>query len=152
MCDDCAVPTHPGRKGWLFETVANTYPPKDDEHSGKWCFYVPAQQIDSLWLNIRGALAWGKLGKKAKTGKVWYRQNSTSYIVVVYTYNATDHADVFRIAQELINLGINDAFYKTDEQTHERLYNGPMALKQGGYRPLYRIDQGMILSQKRITS
>lgn len=151
MCDDCAIPTHPGRHDWLFETVENEYPEKT-ERSGKWCFYIPAQQIDTLWSIVRVALAMGKLGKKAKTKKRWYAgKQSSDYVVVVYTYDATDHTDVFRVAQELINMGIMDAFYKTDEQTHQALYNGPMKHKQGGYRPMYRIDQGMILSREKIT-
>lgn len=143
MCKDCVIPTHPGRHDWLFEAVENEYPEKT-ECSGKWCFFVPAQQIDALWASIRAALALGKLGKQAKTQKRWRGQGE--YVVVVYTYDATDRADVYRVAQALIELGIDDAFYKTAEQTHQALYNGPMAHKQGTYRPMYRIEKKMVLS------
>jgi|SRR5450755_1283485 Domain of unknown function (DUF1917) len=143
MCDDCALPTHPGRRGWLFETVENDYP-ENTERSGKWCFYISTERIDALWATLRLALAMGKLGNKAKTMPGWYGQKER-YVIVIYTYDAADDADVYRIAGELIDLGIDDAFYKTNEQTHQALYNSMMPLKQGGYKPLYRIDQGQIV-------
>jgi hypothetical protein len=106
---------------WAFDTKTKRKVPKNPKPSpvGKWLFYVSNDKVDAAWKSVKEALANGKLGPVAKVSTMFANTYFKDRVVVVYTYDWTDKADVMRVRGELRKLGVTEKiYYKTDERIY----------------------------------
>jgi hypothetical protein len=125
---------------WLEAAIDNPFYPAKTERSGKWLVFLSDESIDRYWLLVQLSLSMYRLGSKAKVSTAASKQEK--YVIVVYTYDWADKADVMRIRQELYDLGIRyPIYYKSDEQTHQGSYgkNYKGRNRTGDFAPLYRV-------------
>lgn len=135
---------------WLYAICDNLWYPEHTERSGKWLVFLPEEEIDRYWQLVCLSLSMWRLGSEAKVSTAAKKRHMDSsslirrhptvrkpdnYVIVVYTYDYADKADVMRIREELYNIGIRCPIsYKSDEQTYQGIYsNGD------GFAPLYRV-------------
>lgn len=119
-------PTKEKREYWLFaERKVGSYPEHTDR-GGKWLIFVPSDAVDEVWQNVKRAVEEGKLGGTAKVSTAKPNPNSTdlsSHVICVYTYDASDEADVRQIRSSLRDLDITSKIpYKTDDATFQDKY------------------------------
>ena len=101
--------------------------PKTTDKSGKWLIFVPVENIDLFWAEIKKATEEGKLGQASKVATAKSNPNTIDpkkRVICVYTYDWSDESDVLRVREELRNLGvIHKVAYKSDEDTIKGKYN-----------------------------
>lgn len=108
---------------WVAATFKGQMPQAHTERCGKWCFFVAEKFIDDTWRNVKRAVEEGKLWEFAKASTAW-RSAGGVYVVLVYTYDSDDEADVMRIRAYLREMGFKRAVpYKTDAQTRAGIYS-----------------------------
>ncbi len=96
---------------------------------GKWLLFVTPEDVDEVWHKIVRAEQEGRLGDGSKvstaTGLQSPRANNRKHVIVVYTRDHEDEADVMRVRDELRQLGfVAPIAYKTDQATLEGRYQG----------------------------
>jgi hypothetical protein len=99
--------------------------PAHTARGGKWLVFVSATVVDDVWRTIKRAVEEGKLGGSAKvsTAKPNPYSEPSKYVICVYTYDATDTADVQQIRSALRELGVKGLIpYKTDEAERQGKY------------------------------
>jgi hypothetical protein len=96
------------------------------ERSGKWLIFVPLNELDDAWAKIKKATEEGLLGNSSKAATTLPNPNAADpakRVICVYTYDADDREDVFRVRQALRDLGFDRPIpYKTDRATLEGRY------------------------------
>lgn len=80
------------------------------KESGKWLIFVKVAKIDHWWEQIHQATQEGRLGiySRVSTQRRFeaYRSKDRSYLICVYTQNAQDKEDVYRVRRALWDMGI----------------------------------------------
>lgn len=105
--------------------------------AGKWMFFLPPGRIDYYWNVIAQATERGELGPSAKVATD--DGSGKARLLAVYTCNFDDVADVRRVAQKLVDLGLispkdRPIYYKTDAYTYLEInYDNPWGLKASMY-------------------
>lgn len=105
--------------------------PENREYSGKWLIFVAKNLADQEWGRIRTETAAGRLGCRSKvsteaTNPAQRVRNPSDRVIVVFTYDYRDLADVRRVRARLRELGFAEKLaYKTNEATRARLYGEP---------------------------
>jgi hypothetical protein len=79
--------------------------------------FISNQKVDEVWDIIKHNTEIGKLGFACKVAGV--NPNYKSHLICVYTYNYIDKIDVDRVRSELLKLGFDKAWYKTDQATRD---------------------------------
>lgn len=96
-------------------------------NSGKWLLFIPMAKLDTVWQIIAGETLQGRLGIAAKSATAKKNdpaKSSSLKLICVYTYDASDEADVFRVRQRLRELGFEKKIpYKTDKATQQGQYS-----------------------------
>jgi Domain of unknown function (DUF1917) len=111
---------------WIMaERKVGSYP-KHTKRVGKWLIFVPRDAVDEVWHKIKLAIEEGKLGRMTKVSTAKPNPNSTDpskHVLCVYTYDADDKDDAFRVRASLKELGfIGKLSYKTDDATFQGKY------------------------------
>jgi Domain of unknown function (DUF1917) len=105
--------------------------PYDPDSVGKWMVFVPTAELDARWEPIRAATVEGRLGPAAKSATSYaspLARSANEKVIIVYTRDWKDKADVQRVLTELRGLGISWRLsYKTDAATHARRYGQGVA-------------------------
>lgn len=111
---------------WVFMNRKVDGFPAHSLRGGKWMVFVPANQLDEVWDQIKIATEEGRLGAQSKssTARPNPRATDNNKAIMVYTYDGDDEADVWRVREELRQLGIIQKLYwKPDEATREGVYS-----------------------------
>jgi hypothetical protein len=101
---------------WLYQEGSPGTAPRP----GKWLVVIPRELVDLWWDRIRFRVAKAHLGPAAKVSTALRNPDATGpdHVIVVYTGDADDEADVMRVRYELRRLGIDwQLKYKEDGQT-----------------------------------
>jgi hypothetical protein len=147
-----AQPSEVDDVDWLYaKRKIGTYPARERQ-GGKWLIFVSPENVDGVWSKIATAVEAGRLGDSAKVATA--RQANTARLMLdsfnrdgqaipkaltatlkarvrrrvlcIYTYDASDERDVWRVRQELSALGFTETlYYKTDKDTLDRTYSRP---------------------------
>lgn len=95
---------------------------------GKWLLFVDRANIDEVWDKIVPAVKEGRLGPEAKVSTAESNpltKRPSKHVVCIYTLDAEDREDVFRVREELRRLGfIAPINYKPDAATLQGRYEG----------------------------
>ena len=78
---------------WLFAERKQGKYPSHSENGGKWLVFIPIEQIDNVWSQIKSATEKGRLGDLVKVATAKPNPNATdsnAKVICVYTYNWTD--------------------------------------------------------------
>lgn len=114
-----------------------TYP-AHTARGGKWLVFVPAVDVDAMWMQITATLDAGDLGDQAKVSTARPNPNATDparNVVCVYTYDGDDETDVWRVRAGLRRLGITQPLsWKADHATRDGLYQVRGHTRMSRYR------------------
>ena len=105
-------------------------PPMPTPRPGKWLVFVPADLVDVWWDRVRQDVARGRLGPAAKVSTALRNPLATGpdHVIIIYTADAADEADVMRVRRHLQRLGVDWVIhYKDDEATRQGQYGDPAA-------------------------
>lgn len=98
------------------DTTGSAKPPT--VRAAQWTLVTTIAQVDTLWQAVKSATENGELGYKSKVSTASRGGSSESRTICVLTGDRDDEADVNRVRERLIALGINaDAL--TLESAHD---------------------------------
>lgn len=121
------VPTKTTQMYWIVEDAPSARPNAvDDELAGKWLVFLPPDEVDTAWRQVRDATAAGELGLSAKvsTAKRNPDARDDRYVIYVYTADWRDEAGVMRVREALRALGVGDRIgYKRNLETFRGEYS-----------------------------
>lgn len=104
--------------GYWVEAKRQTMGKAVTARAGQWIIATSLAEIDALWMTIKTATEFGKLGYKSKAGTL-SRQGGTDQVdrvILVKTVDADDVADVARVRAMLIELGVRGELrYERDQ-------------------------------------
>lgn len=117
MHDATARPSDYSAVYWIeAKRKQGDYPaPKPD--MGEWRVELHSDTIDEVWERVKTATEQGELGYKSKvsTRPVIGQTEPEQRLLVVRTYSASDTADVERIKEVLIEMGLRQLSYQSDK-------------------------------------
>jgi hypothetical protein len=83
-------------------------------------------ELDGAWEKVKSALAAGRLGGSAKCSTAMSSPNASDpnqAVIIVYTYDGDDEADVWRVREALREVGFtNTLFWKSNGATRAGQY------------------------------
>ena len=101
--------------------------PRHTSRSGKWMIFLPWDQLDDAWTNIKTTTVQGYLGLAAKVSTAKPNPNakdSKKGVIIVYTYDYSDKEDVMHIRKVLSEIGFRQQLiYKADSATKAKKYS-----------------------------
>lgn len=106
----------------------NKYPEEcvDPEKVGKWMLFPSRNGVDGIWRKIKTDVASGELWRSHVSCDP--KKGSHRYAIMIKTKDYTDLSDVIRVLNYIESSGMIQTGeiirYKTDEQTHARIYKG----------------------------
>ena len=101
--------------------------------SGKWLIFRQRDQIDDIWTMIEKETRKEELGIASKVSTLL--QGKVRHVICVYTNNYLDKGDVFRVRENLRELGIDESlYYKPDIYTKLGIYSGTTKLRPWRYK------------------
>lgn len=115
--DETARPSDIAAVYWIeAKRQAGDYPPPTS-NAGEWRIPLTAQTVDKVWEQVKTATAAGKLGYKSKvsTRPAAGQSHPDERLLCVRSYDADDKADVERIKQALLAMGLRDLSYAPDK-------------------------------------
>lgn len=74
---------------------------------GRWVLSTDLAHVDTLWAQVKAATERGQLGYKCKVATVSRTADPQARFIQVMTYDADDRADVQRVGDALVALGIS---------------------------------------------
>lgn len=95
---------------------------------GKWQVFVKLENLDDLWKKVHELTVQGKLGPSSKTATACKNSNARNEnmkVIIVYTKDYRDLADVARVAWTLYEQKVfvkGELKYKTNEKTKAKAY------------------------------
>ena len=118
---------------------------------GKWMWFVDSNHVDDVFVQVACSLVEGKLGQSAKVPPPdTSKQHDKSCVVIIYTKDYRNEADVLRVGLELRKLGANQTTlsYKPDVFTFSIDSNCPRSIYQLklGEDTLFKVNDGKALS------
>lgn len=121
------TPTQTHHMYWIIQDAPGFNPgAADDEKMGKWLIFLPEEEVDDVWKNIRDATGRGTLGVSARVSTVKPNPESRDDRKVIYAYTASweDEADVMRVRDRLRELGVVQRIgYKRNIETYQGEYS-----------------------------
>jgi hypothetical protein len=95
---------------WLEHKPAVTVRPPTPR-AGLWVIHTDAEHLDPLWERLKAANTHGALGYKIKASTAPRGQDAapTARVIMVCVADGSDAADVERVRQALLSLGIDAA-------------------------------------------
>jgi hypothetical protein len=111
MHDDEAMPSQVPGVYWVEAKCQIPDAPSPTARAGEWRIPTTVEAVDALWTTIKRATEAGELGYKSKvsTSPAQGQSERDQRMICVRTYDADDSADVERVRQALLELGIADA-------------------------------------------
>jgi len=105
--------------GWIHAFREGGDYPEHTVRGGKWMVFLPASRIDAEWEQVKAALHAGRLGSMAKVSTVPSKaRREPTHVLIIYTYDGDDTADVWRVRRELRALGYTwPSGWKADAET-----------------------------------
>jgi len=95
---------------------------------GKWLLFVDRADVDRTWSMLVPIVKRGLLGPLAKVATARpnpHARDPNKHVICVYTSDAENRADVFRVREVLRQLGFTSPIsYKTDAMTLQGKYEG----------------------------
>ncbi len=109
--DQSAQPSQINAIYWIEAKAPEGHSPAVTAESGYWQVRTTRAAVDAVWEKIKTATQAGELGYKSKVATAPARGDATTdpRRIHVCTYNRHDAADVERVRQGLIALGIQDS-------------------------------------------
>lgn len=121
------IPSKTFQARWIEQEAPHSQKKAADiEKAGKWLVFLPPDQVDDIWRQIRDLTWEGVLGISAKvsTAKADPDARDERKVIYVYTYDWEDEADVMRVREELRKIGIIDRIgYKRNLETFRGEYS-----------------------------
>lgn len=121
------IPSKTLQARWIEQEAPNSSGKAADiEKAGKWLIFLPPDQVDDIWRQIRDLTWEGELGISAKvsTAKPDPDARDERKVIYVYTADWEDEADVMRVREELRKIGITDRIgYKRNLETFRGEYS-----------------------------
>lgn len=110
---DGADPTLIDEVYWLSHYSSGFDYPVIGDGGGKWLIYSDVANINSLWIKVKNAQDSGLLGNRCEvtTAKPTNMGKAGVYCIRVYTYDHNDEADVMRVLDAILELGVKDTIY-----------------------------------------
>ena len=119
MHDETAKPSDYAAVYWIeAKRQMGDYPPPTP-NAGEWRIPLTAETVDAVWEQVKSATAAGKLGYKSKvsTRPAAGQSHPDERLLCVRSYDAADEADVERIKQVLLAMGLHDLHYVADKES-----------------------------------
>ncbi|PFH50341.1 hypothetical protein AMATHDRAFT_47994 [Amanita thiersii Skay4041] len=89
---------------------------------GKWLLFIETKKVDNTWNRVARAAHRGRFGPAVKVSP---NQDSGTHVIEVYTENYLDLNDVFRVREELRQLGFKKrTSYKPDIYGRLAIHSG----------------------------
>jgi Bles03-like protein len=107
MHDSAVKPSEISGVYWIEAKPQNeSLPPTG--HAGEWHIQTTLAEVDGLWEAVKQATQVGRLGYKAKvsTAPGPGQSDSKARLILICTRDSTDAADVKRVSEALLALGI----------------------------------------------
>jgi hypothetical protein len=112
---------------WIVQDAPDVHPDAiEDELAGKWLIFLPPEEIDAAWIQVRDATCRNELGISAKVSTARPNPDSRDNrkVIYVYTPDWRDEGDVMRVRERLRELGFTDRIgYKRNIETYKGEYS-----------------------------
>lgn len=115
--DETARPSDVSAVYWIeAKRQTGDYPPPTS-NAGEWRVKLTAATVDEIWEQIKAATAAGRLGYKSKvsTRPAAGQSHPDERLLCVRSYDASDKADIERIKQALLDMGLRGLTYAPDK-------------------------------------
>ena len=115
--DETARPSDIAAVYWIeAKRRAGDYPPPTSS-AGEWRVPLTVQTVDAVWEQVKTATQAGELGYKSKvsTRPAAGQSHPDERLLCVRSYHAADKADVERIKQALLAMGLRGLSYAPDK-------------------------------------
>ncbi len=91
--------------------------PAPTANAGEWRVALHIDRADALWQRVKSLTAAGALGYKSKisTGPAAGQTDRAARLLCLRTYDAADRADVERVKQALLDMGLRPLEYVPDK-------------------------------------
>lgn len=115
--DNVTLPSTVTGVYWIESKAPEGSYPALTPRTGEWRISTTVEAVDALWLKIKAATEAGQLGYKAKvsTKPVEGQTQANERIICVRSYDADDSADLERLRQALLALGLETLYYQRDK-------------------------------------
>lgn len=112
--DDHAQPSQVSAVYWIEAKAPNASP---TPHAGAWVIPTRVTEVDALWAKVKTATEAGKLGYKSKvsTSPAKEQGHPNERVVHVRVADSRDAADMQRVQDHLLALGIDNAHFVPDK-------------------------------------
>lgn len=115
--DETARPSDVSAVYWIeAKRQTSDYPPPTS-NAGEWRVKLTAANVDEVWEQIKAATAAGRLGYKSKvsTRPAAGQSHPDERLLCIRSYDAGDQADIERIEQALLDMGLRGLSYAPDK-------------------------------------
>ena len=119
MHDETARPSAVSAVYWIeAKRQTGDYPPPTS-NAGEWRVKLTAETVDEAWEQVKAATAAGRLGYKSKvsTRPAAGQSHPDERLLCVRSYDAGDQADIERIKQALLDMGLRGLSYAPDKES-----------------------------------
>lgn len=97
-----------------------------DKHSGKWCIFREASQVDAMWEKVRSAIRAGHFCAGMVSTAYGASLHGGSYVICAFTRDWADCEAVMRAREVLRGFGVTEELgYKRDIETANGVYGVP---------------------------
>ncbi|MCQ1539185.1 DUF1917 domain-containing protein [Methanocalculus taiwanensis] len=121
------LPSETHKMHWIIQDAPGIHPDSvNEEEAGKWLIFLPQDQADAVWSQIRDATWEGTLGISAKVSTIKENPQSRDERLVIYVYTRDwkDVDEVMRVRERLKSFGITDRIgYKRNIETFAGEYS-----------------------------
>ena len=110
--DQAAIPSDYAAVYWIEAKCAVTRP-APTSRAGEWRAELRAAEVDAVWERVKAATVAGELGYKSKvsTGPAFGQARLDGRVICARTYDSADTADVARVKEALLGLGLANLRY-----------------------------------------
>lgn len=110
MHDQTARPSDYSSVYWIEAKRQQGDYPAATPNTGEWRITIHMDAVDEIWEKVKQATNEGKLGYKSKvsTRPAAGQTKPEERLLCIRTYNADDAADIERVKQELIHMGMDN--------------------------------------------
>jgi len=123
MHDQTARPSDYSAVYWIESKRKNGDYPALTPNAGEWRVKLNVKDVDMVWEQVKGATEKGELGYKSKvsTRPAAGQTHPDERLLCVRTYNADDEADVERVKNALLDMGLNEGLiYNRDKDESDK--------------------------------
>ena len=115
--DETARPSDVSAVYWIEAKRQTDDCPPPTSNAGEWRVKLIAATVDEVWEQVKAATAAGQLGYKSKvsTRPAAGQSHPDERLLCVRSYDASDQADIERIKQALLDMGLCGLTYAPDK-------------------------------------